>query len=48
MIAAPISASGFEVAKRYATGKSATYTHPVFTPGGVLVRDATHLRLWTW
>lgn len=45
-IAAPISASGFEVAKRYVTGKSATYTHPVFTPGGVLVRDATHLRLW--
>ena len=48
MIAAPISAGGFEVAKRYATGKSATYTHPVFTPGGVLVRDATHLRFWTW
>ena len=31
---------------RYATGKSATYTHPLFVPGGVLVRDQMHLRLW--
>jgi outer membrane protein assembly factor BamB len=48
MIVAPISKTGFTVAHRYATGKSATYTHPVFTSGGVLVRDQTHLRYWTW
>ncbi len=46
MIVAPASAAGFTVARRYTTGTSATYTHPVFTPGGVLVRDATHLRYW--
>lgn len=46
MIVAPASDDGFTVARRYATGKSATYTHPVFTSGGVLVRDATHLRFW--
>ena len=46
MIVAPASPEGFTVTRRYATGTSATYTHPVFTPGGVLVRDATHLRFW--
>lgn len=46
MIVAPASGDAFTVARRYATGMSATYTHPVFTPGGVLVRDATHLRFW--
>ena len=48
MVVAPANSSGFNVAHRYATGRSATYTHPLFVPGGVLVRDQTHLRLWTW
>ena len=48
MIVAPASADGFRVAHRYATGKSATYTHPLFVQGGVLVRDQTHLRLWKY
>jgi outer membrane protein assembly factor BamB len=48
MIVAPASKTGFKAAHRYAVGKSATYTHPVLVPGGVLVRDQTHLRFWTW
>lgn len=48
MIVAPASKTGFAPARRYAVGRSATYTHPVLTPGGVLVRDSTHLRFWSW
>ncbi|MDQ3071026.1 MAG: PQQ-like beta-propeller repeat protein [Acidobacteriota bacterium] len=48
MIVAPLSKTGFKAEQRYTVGKSATYTHPVFTPGGVLVRDQTHLRFWTF
>ena len=48
LLVAPISKTGFKAERRYAVGKSATYTHPVLTPNGVLVRDQTHLRLWTF
>jgi hypothetical protein len=48
MIVAPISKTGFRAERRYAVGKSATYTHPVLIPEGVVVRDQTHLRLWRW
>ena len=48
MLVAPVSKTGFKAAHRYPVGKSATYTHPVLTPGGVLVRDQTHLRFWKW
>jgi outer membrane protein assembly factor BamB len=47
-IVAPFSTDDFAIARRYATGTSATYTHPVLTRQGILVRDATHLRLWNW
>jgi outer membrane protein assembly factor BamB len=48
LLVAPISKTGFKPANRYQTGKSATYTHPVLTPRGLLVRDQTHLRLYAW
>ena len=48
MLVAPISKTEFKAERRYAVGKSATYTHPVLTPAGVVVRDATHLRFWKW
>lgn len=48
LIVAPLSKTGFKAERRYPVGKSATYTHPVLTPGGVLVRDQTHLRFWSW
>lgn len=47
-IVAPFSTDDFSIARRYATGTSATYTHPVLTRQGILVRDATHVRLWNW
>ena len=48
LVVAPISKTGFKPAHRYAVGKSATYTHPVLTERGVLVRDQTHLRFWSF
>jgi outer membrane protein assembly factor BamB len=48
MLVAPLSKTGFKADHRYKVGQSATYTHPVLTPGGVLVRDQTHLRFWKW
>jgi outer membrane protein assembly factor BamB len=48
LVVAPISKTGFKPEHRYAVGKSATYTHPVFTGNGVLVRDQTHLRFWSF
>ena len=48
MLVAPLGTGGFAVARRYATGASATYTHPVFIAGGFLVRDQTHLRFWRY
>ena len=48
MLVAPASKTGFTPERRYTVGKSATYTHPVLTPAGVLVRDQTHLRFWKW
>jgi len=48
MLVAPLSKTGFKAERRYPVGKSATYTHPVLTPAGVVVRDATHLRFWKW
>lgn len=48
LVVAPASKTGFKAERRYPVGKSATYTHPVITPGGVLVRDQTHLRYWKW
>ena len=48
MVIAPVSKTGFKAERRYAVGKSATYTHPVLAPGGVLVRDQTHLRFWSY
>ncbi|HUF23197.1 MAG TPA: PQQ-binding-like beta-propeller repeat protein [Vicinamibacterales bacterium] len=48
MIVAPASKTGFKAGHRYTVGKSATYTHPVLVPGGVLVRDQTHLRFWRY
>lgn len=48
LVVAPASKTGFTPAHRYPVGKSATYTHPVLTPGGVLVRDQTHLRYWSY
>ena len=48
MVVAPVSKAGFKPERRYPVGKSATYTHPVLTSGGVLVRDQTHLRFWSW
>lgn len=47
-IVAPASKAGFKAERRYAVGKSATYTHPVVTQAGVLVRDQTHLRYWRY
>lgn len=42
-----------EVGEGYSTpvvdgGRVFVHAHPVLVPGGVLVRDQTHLRLWTW
>lgn len=48
LIVAPASTSGFTPERRYNVASSATYTHPVLTPGGVLVRDQTHVRFWSW
>ena len=48
LVIAPISKAGFKPERRYAVGKSATYTHPVLTPQGVIVRDQTHVRLWSY
>ena len=48
LVVAPISKTGFKPERRYAVGKSATYTHPVLTDRGVLVRDQTHLRFWSF
>jgi len=48
MIVAPASTTGFKAGHRYTVGKSATYTHAVLVPGGVLVRDQTHLRYWSY
>jgi outer membrane protein assembly factor BamB len=38
----------YEELKRYKVAESQTWAHPVLIPGGVLVRDATALTLWTW
>lgn len=48
LIVAPASKTGFTPARRYKVGNSATYTHPVLTPGGIIVRDQTHLRYWSY
>jgi hypothetical protein len=33
--------------KRYKLAESQTWAHPVLVPGGVLIRDATGLTLWS-
>lgn len=48
LIVAPASTAGFTPSRRYKVANSATYTHPVLTPGGIIVRDQTHLRYWSY
>jgi outer membrane protein assembly factor BamB len=37
----------YEEMKRYKLAESQTWAHPVLVPGGVLIRDATELTLWS-
>jgi outer membrane protein assembly factor BamB len=37
----------YEEVKRYKLAESQTWAHPVLVPGGVLIRDATELTLWS-
>ena len=48
LVVGPASKTGFKAEHRYKVGTSATYTHPVLTQRGVLVRDQTHLRFWSY
>jgi len=38
----------YDELKRYKVAESQTWAHPVLVPGGVLIRDAAALTLWSW
>jgi len=38
----------YDELKRYKVAESQTWAHPVLVPGGVLIRDAGALTLWSW
>jgi hypothetical protein len=37
----------YEEIKRYKVAESQTWAHPVLVPGGVLVRDAAAVTMWS-
>ncbi len=48
LIVLPAGAKQFAPAARYTVADSPTWAHPVVTPRGILIKDKTHLSLWSW
>jgi outer membrane protein assembly factor BamB len=46
MFVAQLDAGGYKEVRRYNVATSATYAHPVLLRDRVIVRDATHVRVW--
>jgi outer membrane protein assembly factor BamB len=48
LIVARASGKGFEPARKYTVADSATWAHPLVIDGGIVIKDADSLALWSW
>jgi len=39
--------TAFDLVKKYTVGESPIWAHPAFTPGGILIKDAETLSMWS-
>jgi len=48
LLVLPVAGDRFQPLARYRVAESPTWTHPVLTHRGLLVKDKTSLSLWSW
>jgi hypothetical protein len=47
LIVTPLDPNRFEELRRYTVAPSATYAHPIVLRDRIIVRDATHVTVWS-
>ena len=47
MVVAELDAGAYKEVRRYTVASSPTYAHPVLLRDRVIVRDATHVTVWS-